>query len=87
MKVEWDAKKSKENIKKHGISFDDAIDLFLGNHIQFELASSDEKRWAAIGKVGGKYYTAIFTKRASKIRLISVRRSRKDEEVYYGNYF
>ena len=87
MKFEWDQEKSLRNLKKHGISFKDAIEIFLGIRIRIELESDDEARWAAIGKAEKRFYTAIYTLRKNKIRLISVRRSRKDEENYYGQIF
>ncbi|WP_425389932.1 BrnT family toxin [Ekhidna sp.] len=42
-----------------------------------------EDRKLLIGKVGKKEWTAIFTHRNEKIRLISVRRSRKNEKKLY----
>ena len=51
------------------------------------LNSFPEKRWAIIGSIDGKFYTGIYTKRAEKIRLISVRRSQNNEEKYYEKYF
>ena len=41
----------------------------------------------AIGQIGGKLWTAIFTMRGETVRLISVRRSREKEAKYYeGNH-
>jgi hypothetical protein len=37
-----------------------------------------------IGMIDGKHWTAIITYRDDLIRIISVRRSRKEEEQLYG---
>ena len=87
MRFEWDETKSQKNEVKHGISFSEALTLFLGDHVTFEIATTPEKRWAIIGKIKNKFYTSIFTQRKGKFRIISVRRSRKNEEDYYGKYF
>ena len=79
----WDPKKSNLNKIKHGISFEEARDhIFEGRNL---LATGvayekDEVRHAVIGKFKGKYYTGIFTIRIGTIRIISVRRSRREEE-------
>lgn len=87
MKFEWDKQKSIANQKKHGISFSDALTVFLDNHVNVELDSEDEQRFAAIGPIRKKFFTIVYTKRKGKIRLISARRSRKDEEQYHAKIF
>jgi uncharacterized DUF497 family protein len=37
----------------------------------------------AVGKIGGKFWTVIFTMRGETIRLISARRSRENEQNAY----
>ena len=85
---EWDAEKSKANTKKHGISFAQATEIWNGVHLTVDdIARSrdGERRGAAIGWVGDKLYTAIWTVRAGRTRLISVRRARDGEtEAYYA---
>ena len=40
----------------------------------------------AIGKLKGRHWSAVFTRRGDNVRLISVRRSRNEEvEVYEGD--
>ncbi len=47
---------------------------------------TDEARFLAIGRIEGKHWTAICTLRGEAIRIISVRRARKEEVDYYeGN--
>ena len=84
---EWDPAKSELNKKKHGISFDEALEIWNGVDMTVkEIAKSQdgESRSATIGFVGDKLYTAIWTERGQKKRLISVRRSREGEkEIFY----
>lgn len=86
MKFEYDNEKSASNKTKHGIDFLQAQALWRDKHLAvFPLAYVSEERFIALGKVQGKNYSAIFTKRDKKIRLISVRRSRKEEVILYEN--
>jgi hypothetical protein len=48
--------------------------------VEIPARTSDEPRWLLIGKIDGKHWSAIITRRGENIRFISVRRSR-DEEV------
>ena len=78
---EYDERKSKSNLKKHGIDFVDAQLLWLDpNLIVVPAKTEDEPRYLAVGRISKKYWSAVITYRGENIRLISVRRSR-DEEV------
>lgn len=81
MEFEFDPAKSAANNAKHGISFEDAAALFDDERLLVVPARTmDEERFFAIGLLGGRHWSAIFTRREGRIRLISVRRAR-DEEV------
>ena len=84
MEFEFDPTKSSNNKKKHGIDFYKAQALW--NDVDFiEIPSKtiDEPRFLVIGKILGKHWSAIITYRSDKVRIISVRRSRKEEvEIY-----
>ena len=45
--------------------------------------TSDELRFLVIGKISGEHWSAVITYRREKIRIISVRRSRKEEIDIY----
>jgi uncharacterized DUF497 family protein len=47
------------------------------------LRFEDERRMAFIGRLGGKHWTAIATCRGKVVRIISVRRSRANEVMWY----
>lgn len=86
MDFEFDPAKSEANRVKHGIDFDSAKALWDGTVVEVSALTSDEARMVVIGKLGGKYWTAVITRRASGIRIISVRRSRdKERKIYEEN--
>ena len=71
MKFEWDLEKEIQNIRKHRISFTEAVESFLDPH-GFQLVdikhSLQEKRLHWVGRVSaGRVLTTQFTKRGSKI--------------------
>lgn len=84
MGFEWDEKKSQANQSKHGIDFNSATELWTdSDRIEIQTDFPTENRNALIGKIGGKLWTAIFTRRVDTIRIISVRRARKKEAKLY----
>ncbi|WP_455138743.1 BrnT family toxin [Thermophilibacter sp.] len=84
MEFEWDPEKSASNAKKHGVSFEQARELFADpERIEVRLRYPDEPRYAVIGLMGNRHWTAIVTYREGRTRIISVRRSHKDEERAY----
>jgi uncharacterized protein len=51
--------------------------------IEIPLKTIDEARFLVIGRISEKHWSAIITYRSEKVRIISVRRSRKEEvEIY-----
>jgi uncharacterized protein len=84
MDFEFDPVKSAANKAKHGIDFDEAQELRKDPDRVFAPAlAGREPRLIAIGKIGGGVWTAVFTLRAGRVRLISVRRARKKEIERY----
>ena len=84
MEFEFDAQKSVANKAKHGIDFVEAQALWDDpDLIEIHARTSDEPRFLVIGKIEGKLWSAIFTYRNEQIRLISVRRSRREEVTIY----
>ena len=84
MEFEFDAKKSAMNKRKHGIDFIEAQALWEDpDRLQVPARTEDEARFMLIGKIGHKHWSAIFTLRGEKTRIISVRHSRaKEVEAY-----
>jgi uncharacterized DUF497 family protein len=84
MEFDFDNQKSRSNKKKHGIDFMEAQALWNDpDRIEIPAKTIDEDRFLIIGKISDMYWSAIFTYRNGKVRIISVRRSRKEEiEIY-----
>jgi uncharacterized protein len=83
MDFEFDPAKSEANRTKHGIDFVTAQELWQGETVEVPARTTDEPRLAIIGRIGGRHYTAIIARRGSRIRIISVRRSRDNERMLY----
>jgi uncharacterized protein len=88
LSFEWDGQKAKKNLKKHGVSFDEASTVFadpLTRTIPDPLHSEDEDRFVALGESEKRrLLVVVFTDRGENIRIISARpasrRERKDYE-------
>jgi uncharacterized DUF497 family protein len=90
---EWDPRKAKANAEKHGVSFDDAVTIFLdhgaldGPDIQH---SASEARFRRLGRAAdGRVLMVAYTLRrsgdAETIRLISARRASRRERSAYDS--
>ena len=84
MLFEFDPAKNAANQTKHGIDFVAAQALWLDPWLlQVPAKTEEEARFLAIGRIEGRHWAAIWTYRGRAIRLISVRRARKEEVGYY----
>ena len=80
----FDDRKSQTNLEKHGIDFIEAQALWSDPYfIEIPAKTSDEARFLVIGRIRGKHWSAVVTPRNDSIRIISVRRSRKEEVAIY----
>jgi hypothetical protein len=84
MEFEFDRRKSQANKKKHGIDFVEARALWDDpDRIEIPAVTIDEPRFIVIGKISDTHWSTIITYRGEKTRIISVRRSRREEiEIY-----
>nr|WP_240924035.1 BrnT family toxin [Mariprofundus ferrooxydans] len=81
---DFDEQKSLLNLAKHGIDFIDARQLWNDPAIlEVPARTTDEPRYLLIGKIAGKHWSCVVTYRNDRIRIISVRRSRKEEVALY----
>ena len=81
---EFDEEKSAANLKKHGIDFVAAQQLWNDpDLIEIPARTTDEPRNLVIGRIAAKHWSAIYTPRLGRVRLISVRRSRPEEIAIY----
>ncbi len=84
MEFEFDPVKSNSNKKKHGIDFYEAQELWDDpDFVEIPVKTGDEPRFLIIGRISEKHWSAIITYRSDKVRIISVRRSRKEEVGIY----
>jgi uncharacterized DUF497 family protein len=84
MDFEYDPQKSELNKSAHGIDFEEAQIIWQDvEAIEVPLPFESEDRFMVIGLIDTKHWSAIVTYRAAAIRIISVRRSRKQEAELY----
>jgi uncharacterized DUF497 family protein len=84
MGLEFDPRKSNGNKIKHGIDFYEAKALWDDpDYIETPVITSDEPRFLVIGRINEKHWSAVITYRRGNIRIISVRRARKEEVDIY----
>ena len=84
MNFEFDAAKGVKNKDKHGIDFHEAQALWDDpDLIEIPARTTEEPRFLVIGKIEGKHWSGVITQRGDTIRIISVRRSRKEEIAIY----
>ena len=83
---EFDKNKSESNKRKHGIDFESASKLWEdSNRIEIPAIWVDEPRFLLIARLDEVMWSAIFTLRKNRIRIISVRKSRDDEKEIYNS--
>jgi uncharacterized DUF497 family protein len=89
---EWDSKKEKANIKKHGVSFDEARTSFYDEHavVFHDPDHSDEEgRFILLGtsyKLNTLVVCHCFREEETVIRIISARKADKDESNEYWEF-
>lgn len=86
MQFEWDEGKNRINVRKHGIDFVDAIDVF--NHpvliAQDGREDYGEERWIAIGWMKATMAVVVYVERSGPcVRIISARKATKHEAKRY----
>ena len=83
-RFEWDEKKARANIRKHGLSFAEAIIAFDDD---FAIIQSDEdhgeQRFVLIGEADVGVVLVAFVEREDAVRIISARKGTRKERVTY----
>lgn len=86
----WDARKARDNNKKHRVTFEEASTVFYDeNAIEFfdPDHSSNEDRFLILGlswRLRVMVVCYCLRKKGSQIRIISARRATKKEKKFYG---
>ena len=87
IEFEWDPKKAKANLQKHGVAFDEAATIFrdrLGITIYDPDHSDQEDRYITVGMSGaGRFLMVAHTDRGHRTRIINARElTRKERKAY-----
>lgn len=82
---EFDPKKNRANLAKHGIDFATAARIWDGFVFEREDTRRDygETRFLSLGVVEERVVFVVYTWRAQKRRLISARKANSDEQKIY----
>ncbi|MGH6895207.1 MAG: BrnT family toxin [Geminicoccaceae bacterium] len=85
MDFEWDERKRRANLAKHGIDFAALDQMFRANLLEEDDTRRHygERRIKAIGEANGVIVSVVYTWRGDRRRLISARRARADERKEY----
>jgi len=87
MRLEWDARKARENLRKHGVSFEEASSVFFDS-----LAATgddpdhsvDERRFVTFGVSSSRRLLVVaHAERGAVIRILSARRTTRAERELY----
>jgi len=86
MRFEWDEAKNRANIRKDGLDFRDAEEMFRGALLVCPDTREDygEERWIGIGTTRGRVVLVAFSERLEGvIRIISLRKADHEEREEY----
>ena len=84
MEFEFDPANSAANLEEHGIDLTQAQQLWQDvARVEIPARTTDEPRWLVIGRIDGKHWSVVVTYRQGRARIISARRSRKEEVALY----
>ena len=91
LRFEWDARKASANLRKHGVSFEEARTVFFDENALLrpdEDHSDDEERFVLLG-LSGRLRTLVvchcYRQADAVIRLISARKANSDERHQYDD--
>jgi len=89
IRVEWDPAKARINLRKHGVSFEEAETVFYDDHallLDDPEHSGDEERFVLLG-LSSRFRVIVivhtYREHDAVIRLISARRATKAEQAGY----
>jgi len=85
MKYEWDEAKNRKNFAKHGLSFEDAEQVFVGPCVTFEddRFRYGEERLITLGLLAGRLVVIAHSPRDETTRIISRRKGNRREQKIY----
>jgi uncharacterized DUF497 family protein len=88
MRFEWDADKAASNFLKHGVSFNEAREVFYDPNAVEEYDaghSSAQVRFFVIGLSSRRLLYVVYAETSSAVRIISARKpTRAERKIYEG---
>lgn len=89
LRFEWDDAKARENLRKHRVGFEEAIEIFL-DPLSITVPDPDhsvhESRYIILGLTGqGRALVVVYTEPGDTIRIVSCRRASSQERKRYEN--
>jgi uncharacterized DUF497 family protein len=84
---EWDSRKARSNLAKHGVGFQEASTIF-GDPLSLTIPdpehSLSEERYITVGRAfSGKLLVVVHTERGDNICIVSARRASRRERKFY----
>ena len=82
----WTPKKAAANLRKHGVSFETAKEVFIDDARIDELDDEpSEERWRVIGRAAGKILFVVYTEDSGidAVHIISAREATRREQERY----
>ncbi len=85
MLFEWDERKRKINLRKHGIDFVGCEAIFAGmtKTMLDNRDDYEEERFVTFGLLDGRVVAVVHTETADTIRVISIRKAKRREQTLY----
>jgi uncharacterized DUF497 family protein len=86
MEIDYDPKKRETTLVERGLDFDDASQIFAGRHVSRidDRFDYGETRVITVGFIYGRMVVTVWTERAQKRRIISLRKANDDEQAAFG---
>ena len=87
LQFEWNSRKARRNVEKHGVSFGEAATVF-GDPLSYTFSdpehSEEELRFLTVGLAStGNLLVVSHTDREDRVRIISARKLTKRERKFY----
>ena len=84
---EWDARRAGASRRRHGVDFADAVLVFQDEQaltVAGRITAVDEPRFLSLGRDSlGRVIVVAYTRRGSRVRLLSARRATPAERARY----
>src|SRR4029077_14460447 len=85
MKYDWDEAKNRKNLAKHGLSFEDAEQVFAGPCVTLaaDRFTYGVERLITLGLLAGRLVVIAHPPRDDGTRIISMRKGKRREQKIY----